>query len=217
MRSSAKRWGCSQCGSVRDINAPSRKVRPLQAAPGLVDGWLRPPPPPGYRLVSHAVVTGEGELTDSQAESLASKIESWTPAQAKLAYREAYEATVEAANNLVRQAGVNDLDAFYSFMEQNHSGALHDLRYAFAADNAAPLIKAAKEYLASHPDAGVNPDTLKHLMDTEPQGDGKKHVVTGGRLFYSEKGTPMVEINGTFMTLAALQRAGGVKVSPNDD
>ena len=39
--------------SVRDINAPSRKVRPLQAAPGLVDGWLRPPdtaPPPGYSL-----------------------------------------------------------------------------------------------------------------------------------------------------------------------
>ena len=28
--------------SSRDINAPSRKVRPLQAAPGLVDGWLRP-------------------------------------------------------------------------------------------------------------------------------------------------------------------------------
>ena len=28
--------------SVRDINAPSRKVLPLQAAPGLVDGWLRP-------------------------------------------------------------------------------------------------------------------------------------------------------------------------------
>ena len=29
--------------SVRDINAPSRKFLPLQAAPGLVDGWLRPP------------------------------------------------------------------------------------------------------------------------------------------------------------------------------
>ena len=29
--------------SVRDIKAPSRKFLPLQAAPGLVDGWLRPP------------------------------------------------------------------------------------------------------------------------------------------------------------------------------
>src|SRR2546427_12788466 len=29
--------------SVRDIKAPSRKLLPLQAAPGLVDGWLRPP------------------------------------------------------------------------------------------------------------------------------------------------------------------------------
>jgi len=28
--------------SVRDIKAPSRKFLPLQAAPGLVDGWLRP-------------------------------------------------------------------------------------------------------------------------------------------------------------------------------
>src|SRR6266849_9684110 len=29
--------------SVIDIKAPSRKFLPLQAAPGLVDGWLRPP------------------------------------------------------------------------------------------------------------------------------------------------------------------------------
>jgi len=29
--------------SVRDINVPSRKFLPLQAAPGLVDGWLSPP------------------------------------------------------------------------------------------------------------------------------------------------------------------------------
>ena len=28
--------------SERDIKAPSRKFLPLQAAPGLVDGWLRP-------------------------------------------------------------------------------------------------------------------------------------------------------------------------------
>src|SRR5882724_10031406 len=35
--------------SVRDINAPSRTFLPLQAAPGLVDGWLRSP---GYSTTS---------------------------------------------------------------------------------------------------------------------------------------------------------------------
>ena len=40
--------------SVRDINARSRKVRPLQAAPGLVDGWLRPPDTGRWRLVEGA-------------------------------------------------------------------------------------------------------------------------------------------------------------------
>ncbi len=38
--------------SVRDIKAPSRKFLPLQAAPGLVDGWLRPPDTGARRCAS---------------------------------------------------------------------------------------------------------------------------------------------------------------------
>jgi len=38
--------------SVRDIKAPYRKFLPLQAAPGLVDGWLRP----GYRMADKGLM-----------------------------------------------------------------------------------------------------------------------------------------------------------------
>jgi len=158
-------------------------------------------------LVSHAVVTGEGELTDAQAESLASKIESWTPAQAKLAYATAYAEAVEAAAGIVQRAGVQDEAAFYQYMETNHSGALRDIRYAFAAGDAAPLVRAAKQYVETR-GGGVDPATVERLLDP-------KNVITGGKLYRNEKGIAMVQIDGRDMTLAQAVANGFVKVSNN--
>jgi len=64
--------------SVRDIKAPSRKFLPLQAAPGLVDGWLRPPDTAavsGRRQRYHGSLTMVpftgvcGELTSSRTRA----------------------------------------------------------------------------------------------------------------------------------------------------
>jgi hypothetical protein len=157
--------------------------------------------------------TGAMELTESQAHALAQTLRSdgrgeLTPEDAAMYYREAVSAAVDEANKIVmEQANVKDLDGFYSWMEANHRAELHEIRDSFCRGDARPLVKAAKNFAASHPDAGVSPDTIEAVM-------AEGNTVNGGRLHRAENGVAYVTFDsGETMPLAAALRAGYVKVS----
>jgi hypothetical protein len=88
----------------------------------------------------------------------------FTPADIQMYYREAVAAAVDAANDLVTKAGCQDLDGFYSYMEQNRRGDLNQIRRAFAEGNAQPLVRAAQQYVASHGSGAHGPMTLAQAV-----------------------------------------------------
>jgi hypothetical protein len=156
--------------------------------------------------------TGALELSESQAHALAQQLRDdargeLSPEDVRMYYREAVAAAVEEANALVTKAGVEDIDSFYRFMEANHRSELHEIRDSFARGDGRPLVKAAKDYVASR-GAGVDAVTAERLLDRE-------NTVNGGRIYRAPNGTVMVQIDGAEgpMTLAQAIAGGHVKVS----
>jgi hypothetical protein len=168
-------------------------------------------------LLAHGS-TGALEITESQAQALAQQLPSgnsprsdFTPADIQMYYREAVAAAVDAANDLVTSAGVNDLDGFYAHLESSRRGELHEIRDAFARGNAQPLVRAAQQYVASH-GSGVDAVTAERLLDPSNQ-------VNGGRIYRGENGTVMVQIDGAHgpMTLAQAVAGGHVRISKDEE
>jgi len=85
---------------------------------------------------------------------------------------------------------------------------LKDIRYAFAQGNAAPLVKAAKAYVASQ-GAGVSPALAEKLLHPDNQ-------VNGGLVYRDNRtGKIMVSFDGAAapMTLSAAIAGGHIKVT----
>jgi hypothetical protein len=159
-------------------------------------------------LVARAVTLGEATLPDHVAERYAQAVSTATPENMREAYRVAYAEAVEHANAMIEATGVKDLNSFIEYAETKQSGDFMDAKYKFAEGDGRALQKMARQYLASHPDAGVSPDTIEAVM-------AESNDVHGGKLTRKNGVAYVTFDSGQTMPLAAAIRSGFVKVSSN--
>ena len=93
--------------SVRDIKAPSRKFLPLQAAPGLVDGWLRPPDT-ARTTACQRISVAQGTGGDRSKRRANKPRRPWRPDGAHALSAAAWLVSSDAANGGARSVSSRD-------------------------------------------------------------------------------------------------------------
>jgi hypothetical protein len=128
-------------------------------------------------------MTGEAEISDLRATSIAQTLKDVSAKEVKESYRVAVQEARQAADAIVVKNGVDDPAALYAWLEQNDMNRAMSVRDSFVRGKTAPLIAAAKDFAATH--ATMDPADAEYLLDA-------RHTVTGGKLFKSDKGVVMV-------------------------